>query len=635
MPRASHLSMWQEPWTRICVARTWCKFGLMTPSTFRHDSLLTDLGLVRGDADNFSLTLNSASLYGGSVIEFEAKGVTAIAGANNCGKSTLLAQLGQKLLDLATYPQPPLVASVDEEKTGSEADFLDWLCRNAAFTYNEQMPANSTFHRLGQTIALNNFQTWAQHDPPAHLATHPIMKPFLVRQMAAGERNVSGVARKGNVLEAASHPFHHLAESSELMDELNRLTQKILGKSLSLDDLNQQIELRVGIPNVSYPQQFEDPGAYQTSMNGLPTLSTQGDGMRSLLSILIPLVTATYPVFIIDEPEAFLHPPQSFALGQELGRIAADNDVQIVLATHDRNLLAGLLNSCSPLSVVRLVRNEESTVAHQLKSRELKAIWDDPVLKYSNVLDGLFHELVVMAENERDCRFYEAALDARDATVTTGDDIALPATDVLFVPTSGTSGMSKVAKALRALQVPVIACPDIDVLDNETIIKGIVESLGHQWTEAMHADWAAVTSLFVGSDEPELVSAVYLRLEKEFKQILDGDSLARYDTASRRRVKEALGVARRPWDEAKNYGVKVLERVSGDPGAVSRLVSGLAERQVVIVYEGQLESFGYSLGVPKGRGWLPAALAVGLQTSSEVQAQISRLLAAAKPVMRR
>ncbi|WP_104103954.1 ATP-dependent endonuclease [Arthrobacter sp. 08Y14] len=607
----------------------------MTPSSFRHDALLTDLGMQRGDADNFSLKLISATLQGGSVIEFEAKGVTAIAGANNCGKSTLLSQLGQKLLSSSNFPQPPLVASVMEEQTGNETDFLDWLCRNAAFSYSEENPAGSTFQRLEQSISLDNFRTWGQYETTGHLGAHPMTKPFLVRQMSAGERNVQGAGRKATVLEPASHPFHHLSESLELMDELNRLTQKILGKTLSLDDLNYQIELRVGVPEVNYPQRFEDPTEYQTAINRLPTLSSQGDGMRSLLSILIPLVTATYPVFIIDEPEAFLHPPQSFALGQELGRIAADKDVQIVLATHDRNLLAGLLNSSAPLSVVRLVRTDDSTLAHQLRSQELKEIWDDPVLKYSSVLDGLFHELVVMAENERDCRFYEAALDARDTTAERDDSTTLPATDVLFVPTSGTSGMSKVARALKALQVPVIACPDIDVLDNEIIIRGIVESLGHEWTAQMHDDWTTVTRRFGGSDEPELVSVVYLRVAKEFEKIVEAEPLARYDAANRRRVKEALGVAQRPWDEAKNYGVRVLERVSGDPAAVQRLISGLAERQVVIVHEGELESFGHSLGVPKGKGWLPAALVKGLQSSPEVQAQIAFLLDAAKPILRR
>lgn len=463
----------------------------MTASEFRHDDFLRSLGLHRGDAELVRLAIKSAILFSGSTIDFETGGVTAIVGANNCGKSTLLTQLGLLLSNLEAQRTTPLVANISVNFSGKPTDFLDWLCRNAVLnTQPRDSPNNARFERLGSQHELSNFNFWELH-PEAF--TSPVLVPFLVKQMGAGERNVAGTGRKNNVLDAPAHPIHHLVESSELMAELNRLTNKILGKQLSLDDLNQEQQLRVGVPTVPYPNRHDDPSDYQIAINELPTLTSQGDGMRSLLGILIPLVTATYPIFIIDEPEAFLHPPQAFALGQELGRISAERKVQVILATHDRNLLAGLLNSTAPLSVVRLVRSEDATVAYQLKSKDLKAIWDDPVLKYSNVLDGLFHKLVVLAENERDCRFYEAALDVRSVAEGTPEasSLSLPATDVLFVPTSGTSGMPKAAKALGALKVPVIACPDIDVLDNENVLKRIVEALGCSW-DGMHDDWETV-----------------------------------------------------------------------------------------------------------------------------------------------
>lgn len=602
-------------------------FTFMTTADFRHDALLQQLGLYRGDADKVQVSVDAINLLGGSAIEFETKGVTAIVGANNCGKSTLLRQLGELIARPESDPKPRLVDDIVTSTAGSPADFLDWLCRHAALVPSDPSQ-NSTFQRLGHSLALNNFMHWSNQNLNNFDLQYGAQ--FFVRQMGAGERNVGGAGRKGNVLEAPSHPIHQLAESADLMAELNRLTMKILGEVLSLDDLNSVLQLRVGTPDVEYPRRFGDPTAYQIAVDALPTLDSQGDGMRSLLGILIPLVTATYPVFIIDEPEAFLHPPQAFALGQELGRIAVDGSVQVVLATHDRNLLAGLLNSSSPLSVVRLVRSQNSTVAHQLKSAELKAIWDDPVLKYSNVLDGLFHRLVVLAENERDCRFYEAALDAYQPTI---EELrgtwAIPATDVLFVPTSGTGGMAKVAKALRALEVPVIACPDMDVLDNEAVLKGIVESLGASW-DGMHDDWAAVTETLNQTAAPLLVAEVFQNVTLEFEKILKDDPMAKYEAAFRRRIREVLGVSRRPWDEVKNYGLDGLMRLSRNPEAAKRLVAELANRRVVVVQQGELESFGHSLGVLKGKTWLPTALQSNLQASPEVQAHISRVMAAAR-----
>lgn len=612
----------------------------MTSSQFQYDDLLSSFGLQRGVADNVRWIVRSASLQGVSTIDFEPTGVTAIVGANNSGKSTLLTQLGDELINPGASPQPSLVSFVGSDLSGDQNDIVDWLCRHASIsetpqpTYGANGPA---FVRMGQQIPLATLRdSFQQTLGSLDSGRQSLIKSLLIRKMGAAERDVNGVGRKSNVLDPASHPFHYLSENLDLLNELNRLSYKILGKKLSLDDLNNLIELRVGLSDVPYPNRFDDPSSYQKSMDSLPRLQEQGDGMRSLLGILIPLVTATFQIFIIDEPEAFLHPPQSFALGQELGRIAAERGVQVVLATHDRNLLAGLLNSNAPLSVVRLVRDDESTRAHQLRSDDLKAIWDDPVLKYSNVLDGLFHKLVVMAENERDCRFYEAGLDGRveDDSSLVIQRVPLPATDVLFVPTGGTGGMSKVARALRALEVPVIASPDIDVLDNEAVIKGIVEALGHQWDD-LHDDWVRTTQRLGGDQEYELVSNVFLRAKAEFERIIRSDGMARYDAVNRRIIKEALGISQRPWDEAKNYGVRVLERVSGDPQAVNRLLDNLAKRQVVLVHEGQLESFGYSLGIQKGKGWLPAALAAGLQSSAAVQAQIRRIIDAAEPVINR
>jgi hypothetical protein len=40
------------------------------------------------------------------------------------------------------------------------------------------------------------------------------------------------------------------------------------------------------------------------------------------------------------------------------------------------------------------------------------ALWNTPLLRYSSILDGLFHERVTICEADSDCRFYAAMLDA-------------------------------------------------------------------------------------------------------------------------------------------------------------------------------------------------------------------------------
>ena len=63
-------------------------------------------------------------------------------------------------------------------------------------------------------------------------------------------------------------------------------------------------------------------------------LHKQGDGMRSYASVILHLLAPITPsILLLDEPEAFLHPPQARLLGEI---IAAERPsrAQLVVATH-------------------------------------------------------------------------------------------------------------------------------------------------------------------------------------------------------------------------------------------------------------------------------------------------------------
>jgi energy-coupling factor transporter ATP-binding protein EcfA2 len=590
----------------------------------RDDELLHTYGLTRGAASNFGAWVQSVMMANTTRVEFEQSGVTAIVGANNCGKSTFLSQLNDQLNNANSFPQPAAFAGFSTALGGDRSDLIDWLCEHAHYGASPHNPYTKSFSRLGAQLPIDFFTNRGTDDGSY---TFQNLAEFTLKYLPAGERELTSATKNPHVLDAPIHPLHYLMQHPPLLDELNAITTRILGKTLYLDDLNQSIQLRVGVPTTPYPARYEDPRKYQQEVEALPLLDGQGDGVRSLVRILLPLITGAYSVVIMDEPELFLHPPQAFALGQEVGRIAGSKKLQVILATHDKNLLAGLLGASAPVSVVRLVRDEETITAHQLRASELRDIWDDPVLKYSNVLDGLFHELVVLAENERDCRFYEAALDVRDpGRPWPGSQRPVPASDVLFIPSAGTSGMPRIASALRALKVPVLASPDLDVLDNETVIRNIVGSLGSEW-EDLHDDWNLVTTPLMRASAPRLVSAVNQSLRATMDQILE-DPMAEYDASNQRRIKESLGLSNRPWDQVKRHGIDELHRMNPDPSIVDRFIRVLAERGVVLVQAGELESFGHSLGVTKGKGWLPAALRANLHRNAEVQAHIDRLLLA-------
>lgn len=304
-------------------------------------------------------------------------------------------------------------------------------------------------------------------------------------------------------------------------------------------------------------------------------------------------------------------------MGVELGRLAAQGSLQILLATHDRSLLTGLLDSGADVSVVRLTREGGVQRASQLESARLRELWADSVLKYSNILEGLFHRLVVVAEAEGDCAFLAAALDCPGRPPS-----AVPRNEILFVPTGGKDGMPKVCSALNAVDVPVVAAPDLDALADLSKLKALVESVGGAWSENLQRLWTIATSALTSATEPAKVGHIL----DAITAALDPHRTQPYSSLHRDAVKAQLRTSGSPWDAAKDHGLSAFKGEAR--AAADQLLDELDNLGVVLVREGELERLAPSVTVRKGPGWLQAALTGADQCNPATQAHVDRILAA-------
>ena len=83
------------------------------------------------------------------------------------------------------------------------------------------------------------------------------------------------------------------------------------------------------------------------------------------------------------------------------------------MATHSGDVLRGMLNAnSSRVRVLRLRRSGGVNIVRSLSNVQVQQSWGDSLLRYSNILDGLFHEKVIVCESDSDCRFYAAILDS-------------------------------------------------------------------------------------------------------------------------------------------------------------------------------------------------------------------------------
>ncbi len=570
--------------------------------------------LQDGKAENFGFFISDLVLQGGQEVPLERVGVTAIVGGNNVGKSTLLREIFNGLVNPGGHGFSRVIQSANPTWEGDTADFLAWLASMAP--YAARGVHDTGFQITGQIIQTN--VALAYHQTAGRGGGVGQLLTLLAHFATARERfqYVQPASRRGDLNDPPTHPLHWIEQDAKLKADFLLAAKDIFDCDLTLDPASGNLFFRVGTP-ASPPPQIDKlaEGEYLNELLELPKLDTQGDGMQSALSLLLPVITSTFPLVLVDEPEAFLHPPQARKLGATLAKLAHSRKVQLIVATHDRHFLTGLLDAVdASVSVVRLSRDNGSSAAKHLDSTKLRHAWGTASIRHSNLLDGLFHKLVVIAENERDCQFFAAALEALE----TLEALPLRPHDVLFVPSAGKGNIPALAEVLVASGVPVVASPDLDVLNSEGSIEKLYTVLGGEWS-TIRSTYLTATAEFRVARAPR----THRQVLGMITGVLGADPEATYTSQSKKDVAVALGVESE-WRRLKEYGTSAFR---AQPVKANELLEDLAAHGIVPVHVGELEGFAPLVESRKGDGWLEAAIAAGAHEGAKVQEHLRRILA--------
>lgn len=285
---------------------------------------------------------------------------------------------------------------------------------------------------------------------------------------------VSNALQRNNQPE--SHPIYKLYKSEKLAQQLSDYFYQAFAEDLIINRNEMQtIPLHVGKAPDKEAYTIKTQDEYYEQVSALPKLQDQGDGMRSFASILLDTFTSECSITLIDEPEAFLHPPQARVLGKMLAKNNPNNR-QLFVSTHSEDFLQGLLDADNKnVTVIRINRHNNINKMSILVNSEIKKLWSNPLLRYSNILSGLFHEKVVVCESDYDCLFYQAVMNAMY------ENKGEIAPDILFTHCGGKSRAKDVVKALRAVNVPVVAICDFDLLNSSQNFNPLITAFGEKW----------------------------------------------------------------------------------------------------------------------------------------------------------
>lgn len=548
------------------------------------------------------LWVDQLTFSDGSTLQLGKSDIVVIVGPNNAGKSAALRAIRDKL---SSNLKSPVVGDLSLGKEGSGDDVVEWL---DTFTRkNEPLATDPVFQAFG--VGVHGSQArgyWQQGGTSLHTLSR-----FFCHLLTADERlQAANPAQSIAVVrEPPVHPTHYLIRDDKLEQRLSNQFRKAFGVDLVVNrGGGSQIPLHVGQRPIPAPRQDRLSYEYVEALERIPLLHTQGDGMRSFAGVLLYTSVGRESILLIDEPEAFLHPPQARQLGRML--VADKPDArQLFVATHSGDMLRGVLDAGSAnVRVVRLRRIENVNHVRQLENAKIAELWNDPLLRYSNILDGLFHEKVVVCEADADARFYSAVADA----VIESQDPDARRPDVMFTQCGGKDRLAVVVRALHELDVPVVAVADFDVLNNEQPLRGIVEAAGGDWA-LVQPDWAQVkAAIDVKKAEPTAAE-----VKADIEKVLSGVEGATFPRSAKDAIHRIFRSSS-PWATAKEVGKAFVP--AGQPTQVyERLINTLNGIGIFVVEVGELESFVRSVG-NHGPKWVNEALKKDLGRDPELAA---------------
>ncbi|MEU0646095.1 ATP-dependent nuclease [Streptomyces umbrinus] len=545
--------------------------------------------------------LNHLQLVDGTVVTPPRDGMTVFTGPNNSGKTMLLKELVTALSGNQHDPGSRWVAEAGLIVGGDGDSFISWLADRGI---------RPSQHATGQRLPSNPMHSMEEPgiDVPSakihwNARQYSWVSYLLVKDQWTETRLADQTStRQWDMSFPAAHPTQVLWESPKIHKEFSDLFEQAFGEKISINRYTHEIRLQVGstgIPDTPPPPTQELRDAYAS----LPFLAQQGDGMKAFVNLILHTLVRPAPVIVIDEPEAFLHPPQARLLARYL-TLYVPSPCQVFVATHSADFLSGAMEASAPsrerkpraLALVRINRSAGSPTAQTLDSTSVQEILDTPVLRYSNIISGLFHDGVILCEAEGDCQFYAATFDA----VHKGE----PNANLTYLHVNGKARLSDSVAKLRTCGVPTAAIADLDFLNDPKKVEQAVNHLGGNW-ETIKGDVQAVNR-FASS---EVIVKPAAEVKQEIVQTL-GNPRGR-QTLSQQQIDAITESLKRAngWKNIKKSGVRAL---GPEYASAQRAITYLESLGLFLVPEGELECWVRQVPSGNKNAWLAKVFEQGL-----------------------
>lgn len=404
------------------------------------------------------IIFNSEKFYTKSKLEIEPGNLMVIVGPNNSGKTRVLE-------DIKTYltseNKMQLLSEVVLEPSSTKDEFINSLKKFEKSGTED--PTNDFINLFRPSYSKSkdpiNFTTkYAQIDSYYNDHIHstgviPQISNLTTFSLDAITRFELLRKQENTSYEQPQNFFGLIYNNDELRENIRDQIYNEFGYYFYLDTKHPpgQISIKLSGTRLKGTEKSEEIGDVKEIGKLLP-ISNYGHGVQAFSSILITVSSSPCDIILIDEPEAFLHPPQALHLGRSLSNITEQRKGSTIIVTHSPEILMGCVEN-SNVTILRITYDKKLGTVKQIDPKLLLELNNTPKLRSTSLFDSFFYKYSIVVEGDSDRVFYS---EINRIIEKKGID------DTKFLGSFGKHSIVELVTPLRKIGIPTVAVYDFD-----------------------------------------------------------------------------------------------------------------------------------------------------------------------------
>lgn len=394
-------------------------------------------------------------------LRIPVQGVTIFVGPNNSGKSLVLREIED---DISSHRSIATKILYETEIVWLSEDQLDAdiekLIKKAPLGASPDLVHVGRFNPSGvidtKAVPRRELRNFMKDRTEKRWLASQFLRFFIIRLDGRTRFDLTNDRPRGDLLGPAQNVLMHLFKDEDARKKVREIVFDAFNAYFTVEQLSaQDLRIRLSSSQPDHNEQNWNEAAREFHGKALH-IKDASDGVQAFVGIVCAVLSSDYRAILIDEPEAFLHPPLARKLGHQLtSNLKAGGT--LMASTHSPDFLMGCLQASPNVRVVRLEYSNGKSKGKIVDSAALTKLFKAPLLRSANVISALFHDGVVVTESDNDRAFY-AEIYYRLAEQEKGYP------SILFVNAQNKQTIRDIIGPLRAFGVPAAAIVDVDIL---------------------------------------------------------------------------------------------------------------------------------------------------------------------------